>query len=292
MIARLIRVMKRDGLIGLLVRIIDLIIARFRILKHDGLSLIIVRTVAKILGVQGEMQRAKDKAWVVLKERHNYKVAYGAFKGMILSRDVWWSKYDRITQTLGIYEEHVLNRLIFFSTQGAQRFIDIGAADGYFAVGMAYSKIYSEVYAFEISSKGQEKIISNASRNLCSEAVHVFGEASITSLEKLINNETKSTVLIDIEGAEYNLLSNEMLSLLSGNYVICELHPWLIENGEELQNELLNRVSQIFNFELISRESYSPNLFPEFDDLSDEERLVAVGEGRAKNMKWLVLTPK
>jgi hypothetical protein len=39
------------------------------------------------------------------------------------------------------------------------------------------------------------------------------------------------------------------------------------------------------------RESYTPNLFPEFNDLSDEERLVAVGEGRAKNMQWLVLTP-
>ena len=29
----------------------------------------------------------------------------------------------------------------------------------------------------------------------------------------------------------------------------------------------------------------------ELDDLSDEERLMAVGEGRGRNMQWLVLTP-
>lgn len=46
-----------------------------------------------------------------------------------------------------------------------------------------------------------------------------------------------------------------------------------------------------FNIKLIKRENYSPNKFSELDDLSDEERLIAVEEGRKKNMQWLVLTP-
>ena len=261
------------------------------VLKRDGLSYFLVCVLAKILRVNIGMQRAKDKAWNILRERYNYHVAYGPFKGMKLSEDVWWSKNDRITQTLGIYEEHILDKLRFFSAQGATSFIDVGAADGYFAVGMAYSKIYSQVFAFEIEPKGQEKIKQSANRNLCSHAVHVFGEANVTSIDKLISKDIKTTVLIDIEGAEYDFLSEEMLSLLSNSYVICELHPWLIKGGEDLQKDLLARASKKFNIELFIRESYSPNIYPEFNDLSDEERLVAIGEGRKKNMQWLVLTP-
>ena len=83
-----------------------------------------------------------------------------------------------------------------------------------------------------------------------------------------------------------------MFKILSGNYVICELHPWMVDGGDSLQIKLLNKASEKFNVELIKRETYRPNMFSEFDHLSDEERLVAVGEGREKNMQWMVLSPK
>ena len=263
-----------------------------RNLQKDGLPFFIVRGVAKLLRVNIGFKRAKDKAWKILEEQYGLIIAYGPFKGMKLSENLSWSKEDRITQTLGIYEEHVLNKLIYFSNKGSKRFIDIGAADGYFAVGMAFSKIYKEVYAFEIEQKRQQIIKENAARNSCSERVTVYGQVNVTLLNKHINKDFKSTFLIDIEGAEYNLLSTEMLLLLRGNYVICELHPWYVDNGDKLQRDLLDRASRLFNIELIQRDYYSPNSFPELNDLSDEERLVAVGESRGKNMQWLVLTPK
>lgn len=261
-------------------------------LQRDGLSFLLIRIIAKILNVDIGVQHAKTKAWNILEKRYNHTIAYGPFKGMSLSEDVWWSKNDRITQTLGVYEEHVLDKLIYFSSQGSKRFIDIGAADGYFAIGMAFSKKYTDVHIFEIEPRGRERIRENAALNLCTDMINVYGEANFYSLKNLINKKFKSTILIDIEGAEYDLLNNEVLSLLAGNYCICELHPWLVSNGYKLQNDLLDRASKLFNVELMFRASYAPNLFPEFDDLSDEERLIAVGEGRDKNMQWLVLTPK
>ena len=263
-----------------------------RILQRERLSYLIVDCIAKLLRVNIGMNRAKYKARNILEERYGYTVAHGPFKGMKLSENITWSKNDQITQTLGIYEEHVLSKLIYFSSEGSKRFIDIGAADGYFAVGLAFSKIYQEVYAFEINPKSQQQIKINAARNSCSEKVTVYSEANVASLNKLINKDFKSTFLIDIEGAEYDLLSDEMLLLLKGNYIICELHPWHLDNGNELQKDLLDRASRLYKIELILRESYTPNLFSELDDLSDEERLVAVGEDRGKNMQWLVLTPK
>lgn len=267
-----------------------------RVLKRDGLSLLLIKVLAKVLRVDislgAGVQQAKNKAWNVLLQKHNYIVAYGPFAGMRLSEKVWWSKNDRITQTLGCYEEHVLKKLCDFATQGATKFIDIGAADGYFAVGMSFSRIYPEVVAFEIAVEGQKRILENAIANNCAAKLSVFGEANIESIIRETKNAKTATVLIDIEGAEYDFLSDEILKTLSKSNVICELHPWVVEDGYSAQKYLINRAEKVFNIELIKRETYNPNSFSEFYDLSDEERLIAVGEGRGKNMQWLVCTPK
>lgn len=261
-------------------------------LKRDGISLFFVKVMAKILRVEIGIQEAKNKAWDILLRKYNYSVAYGPFAGMKLNRNIWWSKNDRITQTLGVYEEHILKKMCLFADMGATRLINVGAADGYFAVGMAYSNIYSNVVAFEIEAEGQKRTLETAKANNCADKILIYGEADIDSIAKEITTEETSTVLIDIEGAEYDLLSEKMLKLLSDSYIICELHPWLAEDGPSRQQSLLDRASQIFNVELIKREHYNPNVFPEFDDLSDEQRLVALGEDRQKNMQWLVCTPK
>jgi hypothetical protein len=152
-------------------------------------------------------QLAKNKVWQILESRYGKEIAYGPFKGMKISDEVWWSKNDRITQMLGTYEEHVFEKLNFFAKQGASRFVDIGAADGYFAIGMAYSKIYSEVLAFEQEPTGQACIRNNSVINQCENVVSVFGEADYSSLKKLLSDDVKTSVLVDIEGAEYQLVA-------------------------------------------------------------------------------------
>ena len=263
-----------------------------RVVKRDGFLLTFIRVIAHFLRVEIGMQAAKNKAWEILLKKYNYTVAHGSFKGMKLNQKVWWSKNDYITQTLGIYEEHILKKITNFAKSGASTLIDVGAADGYFAVGMAYSNIYKNVYAFEIEKEGRDRILENANANKCNDKIKVFGEADVGSISKIIKGEDKVTVMIDIEGAEYEFFSEDMFKILSGNYVICELHPWMVDGGDSLQIKLLNKASEKFNVELIKRDTYRPNMFSEFDNLSDEERLVAVGEGREKNMQWMVLSPK
>lgn len=58
-----------------------------------------------------------------------------------------------------------------------------------------------------------------------------------------------------------------------------------------IQKSLLTRASQYFNVELIKRDYYSPNVFSEFDDLSDEERLIAFCLMMAANYHILFLRP-
>ena len=128
--------------------------------------------------------------------------------------------------------------------------------------------------------------------NNCQNKIKIYGEANLESLANEVKEHDKSTVLIDIEGDEYNLLSDESLYILSSSFLICELHHNLVENGLNEEKDLINRAKKYFDVELIKRETYNPNAFPEFDNLSDLERLVAVSEGRTKNTSWLVCKPK
>ena len=262
-----------------------------RILKRDGIKLFLVKLFAKVLGVDIGPNRLKKEVWAILSREYSGKVAYGPFKGMLLPDTLWWGD-DRITQTLGIYEEHVLDQLIENSQQGATKLIDIGAADGYFAIGLIYSKIYQKCIAFEISDEGQKRILENAKKNHCADLIEIHGEANLESLTTMLIGSEKSTVLIDIEGCEYDLLSNEVLEALSDSFIICELHHNLVDDGLRREKDLLTRAGNFFNTKLIKRETYNPNAFPELDHLSDTYRLISVSENRTKNTRWLVCSPK
>ena len=251
----------------------------------------LLRVIAKMLRISLEVQRAKDKALSKLIQKYDHRVGYGVFKGMLLGKNVHWSKNDKITQILGVYEEHVLKKLQDFRNDGADTFIDIGAADGYFCVGFAYADIFKHIWAYEISQKGRDNIRENAANNFCENRLSVQSEANFQSINLALNKDKKAAILIDIEGGEYDLLDDNMLSLMSGNFIICELHPWMREDGYEHQSKLLERAGIYFNIEIIDRNSYNPNKFEELFEFTDEERLIVLGEGRQKKMDWLVMTP-
>ena len=223
---------------------------------------------------------------------YGHKVAYGEFKGMNLEKSSYWSKTDMITFILGTYEQPILDQLIQFSKQNNSAFIDIGAGDGYFSVGMAYSNFFKKIYSFEVDQNSQENIKKNAQTNNCIDKINILGEANYFSLKNIIDNHKTAVVKIDIEGSEFELLNEEVLNLLSKSFIIVELHPLNVVDGEKEEKRLFEKCKKFFYLSWIRRENYNPNFFKELYKFTDEERLIALGEGRGSNMRWLVLNPK
>ena len=263
-----------------------------KIIKTDGILWALIRLFLKIFNQPNEIQRSKNKILNHLLNIHDCKVAYGEFKGMRLNKNNFWSKNDLITYILSVYEKHVMNQLIKFSKLNNNVFIDIGAADGYFAVGMAYSKSFKKVYAFEIETLARENLKKNAKDNFCENKIFINKEANFNSLKKIIDTDEISTILIDIEGGEFELLTKDILNLVKKCMVIIELHPNLVKDGSKKQERLLNICEDFFEISMIERESYNPNKFEELSEFTDEDRLISFGEGRGRNMQWLVLVPK
>ena len=194
-----------------------------------GLGYLFILLFSRLFGIPLEIEKTKQKLLNFVINKHDYTVAYGVFKGMRLSKATWWSKYDLISQTLGTYEAHVVREVKAILRAGLKNFIDIGAADGYFAVGTIYAGMYQKAYAFESSARWVEiRSFQNAKQNKCDKNVFVFGDATAKSINEILEKHSKDAILIDIEGREYEFLTTEMLHSLGNAISFVNYTPgWL-----------------------------------------------------------------
>jgi len=240
---------------------------------------------------QQTTDQSKTRVLKHLRCLYGETVEYGPFKGMKLGSKVWWSQYDVITKLLGVYEEHIVEQLGCFYSTSTVPFVDIGAADGYFAVGVAKLDWAEKVFAFEISPVARSILEGNAISNSCANKIDIQSEATLDNIADIIHTYPGVFVLVDIEGAEYDLFNHDLLKLLKHSTIIIELHPRKIKDGWLKQTKLLEEAAQFFKTEILVRESYSPNIFKELSEFSDDDRLLALSEGRKASAQWLLLRP-
>jgi len=219
------------------------------------------------------------------------RILYGPLKGFVLPKSSWWGGADRAAMIFGLYEIEVM-QLLLNKPYGYNTFVDLGAADGYYAVGLLKAKHFNNAYAFEISAKGRDVLALNAELNGVSQKLHIFGEATPKFYEVLSREERESTViLVDIEGAEFNLLSDNVFQQLNKAIFIVELHDFFFVDGGDKTNHLLNKSSATHRCTEVYMGSRNPGVFKELSSLSDSDRWLVCSEGRARLMRWLRFDP-
>lgn len=252
---------------------------------------IIASVFIRKLGLYDRLQLTKEKIRMDADNLFEKKVAYGPFKGMLLSDEVWWGKYDLLSKYLGQYEEHVMDEVLSLS-KSFDHFIDIGAADGYYAIGVLKGNLFSSSTCFEISPKGQHVINSNADLNGVSGQLSVFGEANVNDISREIKRKGPSLVLCDIEGAEFDLFSLEMLEVLKDCAVIIELHDSFLPQFLERRKQLISNAEKFFDVHYLVRANPNVNNYKELESWNDDERMLAFSEGRPVRMDWVCFLPK
>ena len=224
----------------------------------------------------------------------DYTVLEGPFAGLRLSPESWWSAGDRGSMLLGMYEREVLEELVTVS-EGRSTLIDVGAADGYYAVGAVRSGLFEHAVCFEISQEGREVIDANARRNAVSDRITVLGEAERGFMGQVPSSAwdgpESAVVLIDIEGGEFDLLDHDHLQRLAGAVVIVELHEPL-DAPEGRVEALIDRSAPFFDSRVITTGPRDPGALTHLSGWSDDDRWLLCSESRAYLMRWLVLTPK
>ncbi len=219
------------------------------------------------------------------------EIQHGIFRGMKLS-SLRWGGHDKAPMMLGLYESEV-SREIEKAAIHTTTFIDIGAADGYFAVGAVFSGLYRDSVCFEISSEGRNSIMLNAEINGVTDKVSVLAEANEETLLKLAErmNTKDLFILCDIEGGEFDLFTLRVLQALKKSTILIEIHDFS-EIDRERYLLLKMAANSLFNLSELTQESRNPNILMSTRLLHDDDKWLMMSEGRPKAMTWLRLSPK
>jgi hypothetical protein len=273
----------------------SLFIKYISIVKKDGYLKASKKAILWILGRIGirkdSIQRRRIQMSQKLDELFNSTVQYGPFKGLKLSSETWWGSADRASMLLGLYEKEVLDSLQNISKKNTT-FIDLGAADGYYGIGVLVNNLFEKSICYEISEEGRKTIKDNAHLNNVLHKVEIRGIAKKNFYNELPSKVlSNSVLLIDIEGAEFELLDKSTFNAFSNSIIFIELHDWFYEDGLKKLQKLKNDSILTHEITELKMGARDLSIFPELKKLHDNDRWIICSEGRKQLMTWLRFDP-
>jgi hypothetical protein len=226
-----------------------------------------------------------------LNKTFNGVIKHGPFRGMKFVESSWWGADDRASMLLGLYEQEVLKSLKALPEK-YRYFIDIGAADGYYAIGVLVGNLFEKSWCYEVSPWGRSIIRNNAQLNNVSHRL-VIREKADSGFEREFSEEdaARSVLFVDIEGGEFELFSRELFEKFRNSVIIIELHDWVFADGRERLDRLRFDAEKYFQITSITTTSRDLSVFEALRDMNDTDRWLICSEGRPRLMTWWRLDP-
>jgi SAM-dependent methyltransferase len=241
------------------------------------------RIINRVLRVMGRWRQALILE-VYLREQGPV-IWSGPFKGMEYQTAA--TEGAVLPRLLGVYESELHSHLLAFAAEDLDCVIDVGCAEGYYAVGLARLMPTATIYAHDINEKALAACRELAAKNGVGERVIVGGVFQPTDFEAFAGR--KALVMVDAEGAELDVLRPDLSPALAGLNVIVETHD-LFKPG--ILDELVRRFTPTHDVVRVDQQYPAFQPPPWFRDLPHLDRLLAIWEWRASATPWLVMRPK
>src|SRR5262249_40821391 len=140
---------------------------------------------------------------------------------------------------MGVYEIELAPVLRKWSAIPFQRVINAGAAEGYYAVGCAMRWPQASVTAFESNQEARRLLRRNVELNDLQTRVNISGRCGQDELQAAIPGGQHCLVIMDVEGAEGELLNPRNVPALADSHIIVEIHDFVDEQlGDLLLSQL------------------------------------------------------
>lgn len=212
--------------------------------------------------------------------RNGPTVPAGPFRGMIYAVEA--SEGGSAPRLAGAYEASLHPILETVVARGYPQVLDIGCAEGYYAVGLARRMPGTLVHAHDSDPRARELCEGLAAANGVADRLRIGGEIGHADLALCRNAET--FILCDIEGAEGALLDPAASPALTEADLLVEVHEGMRPG---LLATLTARFAPTHRVTRIDR-ALRPDLLPDWaEGLSDLDRLLLLWEWRATATPWL-----
>ncbi|MDP8915848.1 MAG: class I SAM-dependent methyltransferase [Pseudomonadota bacterium] len=220
-----------------------------------------------------------------LLEREGATVLNGPFAGMAYGR--FATAGALAPRLLGSYESELHPTILGLVGSGLEAVIDIGCAEGFYAVGLARLLPEVQVHAYDVDPRAREACAELARQNGVSDRVHVGGLFAGADFARFADRRT--LVFIDAEGAENELLDPEAFPALRAMTVIVETHE---HERPGVIDRLHARFAASHAIERLDQEPKTTPLPAWISELGHLDQLLVSWEWRVFPTPWLVMRPR
>jgi hypothetical protein len=214
------------------------------------------------------------------------RVMAGPFTGTCYVTQSIGSAYA--PKLLGTYEKElqpVVERLCRCSFD---LIVDVGAAEGYYAIGMALCCPQAQVVAFESEARGRELITQMAQLNSVAERIIVKGVCDPPALKQTLGATSECLIIMDVEGDELSLLQPELIPELERCVILVELHDFIHPGLSEV---IRSRFQDTHHIETIQQSGRNMNDLPFRSLFLDRWLIRLTDEQRPAVMSWFYMKP-
>ena len=213
-------------------------------------------------------------------------VLSGVFKGIYpKNQEVFGSITAKL---LGTYEMELAPVLKILQLRNPRLIVNIGGAEGYYAIGIVCLWKANRAIVYEASQKGRELIAANARLNEIDHKIGIKGICTEQELFELVTLESVDLLVMDVEGEELELLSKRVIEKLKYSAVLIESHDFCIPGCID---KLKEKFSATHKLTLAHSRMRTHKDFPYKSFMSKNIKCMLMDEKRPEKMQWLIGLP-
>ena len=218
-------------------------------------------------------------------------VLHGPFRGMRYPEQLATGS-SFLPKLLGSYEAELHKVIEEFCAARWETIIDVGCAEGYYAVGMGLRQPQATIKAYDLDDHARRMCRSISDLNGISDRLTIGKTFTPDSI--LQGSFEKETLLIsDCEGYEKKLFTSKTIPKLQHCTLLIETHDFIDIGISTALGELFaqtHEVEWIKSRDDIQKAKYYD--YPELDEMDLQSKEQIYHEGRPAIMEWMVCRPK
>ena len=215
-------------------------------------------------------------------------MAAGFAQGMIYPPETTWGNPGN--KLVGTYEKELMPYWQALDAHPPRVVFDIGAAEGYYAVGSALRWPGCRVYAWEADKRSRRELQENVARNAVEERLHVQSACQEETLFEALGALTPDLIIMDVEGEEAALCSERCIGQVHRAAWVVECHQ------DAIVQRLAERFAPTHQVTTVANQPRTADdcvvSLPWYSKLLRYDRWRLVYEGRPFPTPWLVATPR
>ena len=217
-------------------------------------------------------------------------VLHGPFKGMQYP-ELSAVGSELFPKLIGSYEKELEGLIEMFCQIEYSEIIDIGCAEGYYAVGFAIRNPNAKIFAYDISEEARILCSKMATLNHVDNRILIENECT----PQLLNNfpiTKRGLIICDCEGYERHLFNSSNVSNLKRCDILVEMHDFIDRNISLYLKQIFEKTHAMSVINSIDDKEKAINYhFDELKGVEVQTKKIIFKERRPEIMQWLFLTP-